>query len=204
MDEAAIIMLVLRLIVPLLILRLPLIGLLTSALIDVADYSFMGDSPHYQQLDKLLDTYYLSFAALTALRWKDTAARRIALGAYLWRVVGVAFVLLADQRWLLMIFPNFFEPIFVFYLLYAYLSKNDKLFTSRWAIAIVTVVLLVPKLVQEYILHIYQPAPDLAPNWVTYVVNHFAWAAVPLYILPPLAVLCYYIWRTRRFKRSSV
>jgi len=188
----------LRLGLPLLILRFPLVGTLLCAGLDVADYSFMGASENYQQLDKLLDTYYLSFAAITVLRWKDNLARKIALGAYTWRVLGVLLVLLADQRWMLMVFPNFFEPFFVFYLLYVHLAKKDTLFTSRWAIVSVTAVLLIPKLIQEYILHIYQPATSQAPAWVTYIVEHFAWAAAPLYILPPAVALAWYVWHARR------
>jgi len=198
MDELAVFVLCLRLGLPLLILRFPLIGTLLCAVVDVADYSFMGTSESYQQLDKLLDTYYLSFAAITVLRWKDGLARKIALGVYAWRVLGVLLVLLADQRWLLMVFPNFFEPFFVFYLLYVYLSKKDVLFTSRWVVITVTAVLLIPKLIQEYILHIYQPAANQAPAWITYIVEHFAWAAAPLYLLPPLVALTYYTWRARR------
>lgn len=200
MDEAAIVTLALRLLIPLLILRFPLTGVLLSALADVTDYSFMGNTTNYQQLDKLLDTYYLSLAAITVLRWKDNLAKRIALCAYAWRVLGVLLIFLTDQRWLLMIFPNFFEPLFVFYLLYVYLSKNNKLFVSGWIIAAVAATLLIPKLIQEYVLHIYQPAPDLAPAWITYLIEHFAWTAIPLYILPPLAILVTCIWRARSKK----
>jgi hypothetical protein len=198
MDEAAVVMLVLRLLVPLLILRFPLIGVILSAGIDVVDYTYLGNLADYQLLDKLLDTYYLSFAAITVLKWKDVVARKIALAAYAWRILGVLLVILTDQRWLLVIFPNFFEPLFVFYLLYVFLSKNNKLFTSRWIVIITVAVLLIPKLIQEYILHIYQPAPALAPQWITYIVDHFAWFAAPLYILPPALVLGWYTWRARR------
>jgi hypothetical protein len=198
MDEAAIVTLTLRLLVPLLILRFPLTGILLSALVDVTDYSFLGSAVNYQQLDKLLDTYYLSLAAITVLRWKDGLAKRIALGAYAWRVLGVLLVLLTDQRWLLMVFPNFFEPLFVFYLLYVYLSKNTKLFTSGWIIAAITVTLLIPKLVQEYVLHIYQPSPESAPAWTTFLIDNLAWTAIPLYILPPIIVLIVCIIQARR------
>lgn len=198
MDEFAIIIILVRLLLPLLILRFPLTGILLSALADVADYSFTRNVTDYQQLDKLLDTYYLSLAAITVLRWKDGVAKRIALGAYIWRVIGLGLVLLTDQRWLLFAFPNFFEPFFVFYLLFVYLSRSTKLMISGWTIALVTITLLVPKLIQEYILHIYQPAPHTAPAWVTYVAEHFAWAALPLYILPLLVVLVAYVVRTKK------
>jgi len=201
MDEAAIILLAMRLLVPLIILRFPLTGVLLSALVDVNDSAFLGSDVDYQQLDKLLDTYYLSLAALTALRWKDGLARRIALGAYAWRSFGVALVFLTDQRWLLMVFPNFFEPLFVFYLLYVYLSKKDRLFTSGWVVAIVAAVLLIPKIVQEYLLHIYLPAPDTTPVWAVYLVDHFAWAALPLYVIPPLAVLVVCVLRAKKAAR---
>jgi hypothetical protein len=198
MDEIAVITIVIRLLLPLLILRFPLIGVLLCAAVDVADYTYIGGLEHYQTLDKLLDTYYLSFAAFTVFKWKDIVARRIALGAFAWRIVGVALVLFTDQRWLLMLFPNFFEPLFVFYLLFVYLSKTDKLMTSKWVVAIVVTALLVPKLVQEYILHIYQPSPSTAPAWAIYIVDNFAWVALPAYLLPLISVLLFYIWRAKR------
>lgn len=200
MDEAAVITLVVRLLIPLLILRFPLTGTLLSALADITDYSFLGTAVNYQFIDKLLDTYYLSLAAITVLRWKDGVAKRIALGAYAWRVIGVALVLFTDQRWLLFVFPNIFEPLFVFYLLYVYLSKNNKLFTSGWVVAFVTITLFVPKLVQEYVLHIYQPNPQAAPQWAITTYDYlaqFAWVAIPLYVLPPLIVLAVCVWRAR-------
>lgn len=203
MDEAAIVVLALRLLIPLIILRFPLTGLLLSAFADVTDYSFIGDMSNYQQIDKLLDTYYLSLAAFTVLRWKDGLAKKIALGAYAWRVIGVALVLLTDQRWLFTVFPNFFEPLFVFYLLYVYLSKNSRLFTSGWVISLVAITLVIPKLVQEYVLHVYLPDSQAAPDWITHMIENFAWAAVPLYLLPPLTVLAVYVWRARAKKTAQ-
>lgn len=203
MDETALLVLGLRLALPLLILRFPLIGVLLCAGLDVIDYSFMGNLADYQLLDKLLDTYYLSFAALTVLRWQDRAARNIALVAYSWRVLGVLLIFLVDQRWLLLTFPNFFEPFFVFYLLYTYLARNKQLFQTASRIVAVTIVLLIPKLIQEYILHIYQPAPQLAPSWITYIANHFAWTAAPLYVLPPLILMGLYVFRDRTRKTAK-
>jgi len=201
MDEAVLIMLALRLLAPLLILRFPLIGILLCAGIDVVDYSFMGSMADYQLLDKLLDTYYLGFAAITVFRWKDVWARRIVLGAYIWRLIGVILVFATDQRWLLMVFPNFFEMFFIFYLLFIHISKHTKLVTSGAITSLIIAVLLIPKLVQEYVLHIYQPSPQTAPGWTTYIIEHFAWAALPLALLPPLVVLAYCIWQARFAKQ---
>lgn len=198
MDEATIIMLVIRLLMPLIILRFPLIGILLCAGSDVVDYPYLGTIENYQLLDKLLDTYYLSFAAIAALRWKDIWVRRIALGAYVWRVIGVALLFATDQRWLLMVFPNFFEMFFIFYLLYIHLSKRTQLISSNAIAGIIIFILLIPKMVQEYILHVYQPSPQSAPNWITYLVEHFAWTALPLTALPPLCVLAYCIWRAKK------
>src|SRR5690554_3989273 len=114
MESIIIAVVAVRLLLPLLILRFPLVGVLLCALVDVYDYHFIGGNGWYQHVDKLLDVYYLSFAAFTVLRWHDVIAKRIALWSYVYRIIGVALVILTDQRWLLVLFPNFFEPFFIF------------------------------------------------------------------------------------------
>lgn len=201
MDEIVIAVIALRLVVPLFILRFPFVGVISCALLDVYDYHFIGQYEWYQAVDKLLDLYYLGFAAFTVLRWQDITSKWIALSAYAYRVVGVVLVMTLDQRWLLMVFPNFFEPFFVFYLLYVYLSKSTQMLTKKWIIAAVVAVLLIPKLVQEYILHVYQPNQEAAPEWVAQVIQmleQVAWIGFPLYVLPPIALLAYLVLKARK------
>lgn len=200
MDEIAIAVIALRLVVPIFILRFPLIGIVACALLDVYDYHFIGGYDWYQTVDKLLDMYYLGFAAFTVLRWQDMTAKWIALCAYTYRSIGVILVIILDQRWLLMVFPNFFEPFFIFYLLFVHLSRSTKMLTKKWIVAAVIAVLLVPKLIQEYVLHIYQPNQEAAPLWIAHLIQHLeqiAWIGIPLYVLPPVLLLVYLVLRAR-------
>lgn len=201
MDEMAIAVIALRFLLPLCILRFPLVGVIACAMLDVYDYHFIGGYEWYQVVDKLLDIYYLGIAAFTVLKWQDITAKWIALSAYLYRVVGVVLTMTLDQRWLLMVFPNFFEPFFIFYLLFVYMSKTTKMLTSRWIAVAVIAVLLLPKLVQEYVLHVYQPNQEAAPVWMTRFIQHLeqiAWVGIPLYVLPPAMLLLYLVFKARR------
>lgn len=199
MEPIIIAVVAVRLLLPLLILRFPLVGVLLCALVDVYDYHFIGGNGWYQHVDKLLDVYYLSFAAFTVLRWHDVIAKRIALWSYVYRIIGVALVILTDQRWLLVLFPNFFEPFFIFYLVFVYVSGTKQMIVSKGVLLLIAASLLIPKLIQEYVLHIYQPNPAMVPEWVTHIVATFQemkGAVILLYLLPPAAALAW-LWLRR-------
>ena len=60
-------------------------------------------------------------------------------------------------RWLLLVFPNLFENFFIFELVRQKYFSHWKLTGKR--LAIVLVILLIPKMIQEYILHFLQLKP---------------------------------------------
>ncbi len=155
---------IVRLVVPLSIVRYPFWGFLLSAYIDVIDYPFLPlqtdtDITSYHIWDKILDTYYLALAAYTSLSWKDPIARKISITSFLYRAFGVLLFVLTQFRPLLFVFPNFFELYFLFYLIYRFFAKKDILFTSRKTEVIVILAILIPKLVQEYFMHVIKTTP---------------------------------------------
>jgi len=106
----------LRLIVPLLILRRPLAGGIAAMLLDATDVIIVeffgpgGMGPHYQNIDKGLDLYYLGLEAYVSLSWVERIPRLISLSLFGIRVVGVVGVALFElsgRRSLLFLFPNF-------------------------------------------------------------------------------------------------
>ena len=160
---------IVRLIVPLFILRWPLGGLIASAIADTLDVVIIaairsGMFEDYTGMDKLLDTYMLVFAAIVAWRWENRFARFAGIALFGYRVVGVAFLQLTDARWVLFLFPSVFDFFYVYHLV-----------TIRWfpalevngyrKLAYVLLILTGMKLVQEFILHIVEFRPLCWLNW---------------------------------------
>ncbi len=159
MTTGQLIVIGLRLVVPLVILRRPLLGGVLAMLLDGADVIIVeffgpgGMGRHYHSLDKVLDLYYLGLEAFVSLRWQERLARRTSVGLYLYRLVGVLLFEVTDIRWLLFAFPNLFENWFLFYLIRCRFFPKLRLDTWR-RIAVTLGLLYVPKLGQEYLLHV--------------------------------------------------
>ena len=160
---------IVRLIVPLLILRWPLGGLIASVVADTLDVVIIaairsGMFDDYTSMDKLLDTYMLVFAAIVAWRWQNRIARFAGIALFGYRVIGVAILQLTDARWVLFLFPSVFDFFYVYHLV-----------TTRWfpalevngyrKLAYVLLILTGMKLVQEFILHIVEFRPLCWLNW---------------------------------------
>lgn len=197
----------LRFLVPLSILRWPLGGVLASIAADVVLSDAVpvsgGSAREYQVWDKVLDTYYLAIAAYVSRWWSDPASRAVAAFAFAYRAVGVVLFITTGTRYLLFLFPNFFENFFVFYLAFRKLSRDDRLFTSSAMGAAVLVSVLVPKLAQEFFMHAAFVRPtDLlqlpTPGWLDALlppgVGPVAVLQWLLYLAPPALVLA---WRVR-------
>lgn len=159
----AIVVIALRIVLPLTILRWPLAGGLLALVIDAVDVvlvdaiaGLLGQPPEfgpvYAQLDKYLDTSYLALEIIVARRWPEANLRRAAYLLFAWRLLGVILFEITVYRPLLVVFPNLFENFFIYVLV-----------TKRWfprfvprtvaQTVLVNVILLVPKELQEYVLH---------------------------------------------------
>lgn len=158
-------LLALRLLAPLTILRWPLVGGIGAMVIDAVDViivdalgadAFWND--YYAEIDKGLDTYYLAIEALVAWRWTNAWARWPALVLFAIRLVGAAAYELTGARALLFVFPNLFENWWLYCVVVARFWPRLTPRSAR-ATGTVLVLLLVPKLVQEYYLHIVQVHP---------------------------------------------
>ena len=154
---------IVRLIVPVFILRWPLAGFIASVVADTIDVVLIaairsGMFEDYTSADKLLDTYMLAFAALASLRWQNRIARSAAIALFGYRVAGVIILQLVGTRWVLFVFPNVFDFFFVYHLM-----------TIRWfpvaevtgyrVLAYVLLILGGMKLFQEFILHVVEFRP---------------------------------------------
>ncbi len=158
----------LRLIIPLLIFRRPLLGGVASISIDAFDANIVhlmgGTFPSYQQIDKFLDTYYLFLEFVVSLAWDHKIAKQTSVILFLYRVVGVILFEVTNARVFLLLFPNLFEYFFLLYLVFKRRCFDSNKVDSWSKIALILVLLYILKLPQEYLLHYQQVSPWL---WVT-------------------------------------
>lgn len=164
MTEGQLIVIGLRLVIPLMILWRPLPGSIIAMLLDAFDVVIVeffgpgGMGDHYHSIDKALDLYYLSLQAWVALSWDDKRIRLVAISLFLYRLVGVVIFEITGWRPTMFIFPNLFEHWFLFVLIRN--SFFPGLLLDSWKrIATWLAILYIPKVVQEYILHVAQAQP---------------------------------------------
>lgn len=155
-----------RLLTSLPIIRYPFEGFIVALEIDKWDWFWLaaGDQPEasqtvYQEWDKFLDLFVLAMGLVASLRWPDAMVRRFLAATFALRVVGVAAFLLTEQRWLLVAFPNVFENLFLMYAVFRLVSGRDHMLEGRRSTALVGLVALAPKLVEEYFLHMLNRRP---------------------------------------------
>ena len=193
MEITALLIIGLRLLVPLLIVRFPLTGLLASGAIDIIDFSVIGHHAWYQPIDKLFDLYYLGFCLYVALKtWRDPIARHLAVGLFAWRTVGVGLLLVGLPEWSLLFFPNLFEMLFGLYVLYRFFGTQPILFTGNRDIATILLAIGIPKLFQELGLHLFVPYPALTPPIVTWFATLPPVVGAAFWLCLPIAALWYY------------
>ena len=196
--EVLTVVVILRVLAPLLILRFPITGVIVASVLDWHDHAFIGNFEHYQIIDKWLDFYFLAICAWTVRGWKDEIAKKLAYGLFWFRAIGVVVLSLTNLEWTLLVFPDLFGFLFIFYIVYAQLSGSKQLFTSWLSTVPVMVVIFIPKMMQEYGLHLAIPYPELAPDWALAVVGWPLTARVVLVSAVPVAAIAFYAIRARR------
>lgn len=160
-DQVIVVVFAVRLVVPLLILRYPLPGIIAAIAADALDgaiFSGVTGAPldGYQNFDKALDTYYLAITYIAIRRtWADPFALRLAGALWYLRLLGVAAFSLTDERALLFLLPATFE-LFVIYYELARTRWNPARLTRRHLLVVAAVGWLAVKLPQEYWIHIAQ------------------------------------------------
>lgn len=171
MGQLAVILL--RLLVPLTILRWPLAGGLISMVLDALDVVlieiFGGSFDSYSALDKGLDTYYLALEVFVSLRW-EPLARWTSVSLFGYRAIGVLAFEVTQTRWLLLVFPNLFENFYIAYLVIRRFAPAFALTPLR--LSALLILLLIPKLGQEYLLHYSEAQPW---DWIKRNVLRDAW-----------------------------
>ena len=164
MNTGALIIIALRLLVPLTILRWPLWGGIAAMLLDGADVVLIELIPggsfgdHYHTLDKLLDSYYLFLELIVALRWDSPWAKWPAVVLFGYRVIGVILFELTRRRVMLFIFPNMFENWWLYCVVTERFWRRVYPHSAK-TVLIPMLLLLIPKMGQEYLLHFAEAQP---------------------------------------------
>lgn len=199
-----------RVLVPLLMLRWPLPGVLLSIFVDVSDFVFVNtQTPEayafYQNWDRAMDAWFYIVSVPMVLKWKDAQARSIAFAFLGYRTLGQVLFFLTQSRSFLFFFGNFYDNFLVLYLGYGLLFKRSRLIDSYLDVVMIGIFLLIPKLIHEYFLHFLQLQP-----WERYDIGGMLGLAgtasdavgvgfwsVLFYVLPFLALFLYFRWKFR-------
>ncbi|MBI2664396.1 hypothetical protein HYX10_03575 [Candidatus Woesearchaeota archaeon] len=160
-GSGTLIVIAVRLLVPLTIFWKPLPGAILSVLADTFDVVLLtligrGFFPDYTKFDKALDWYFMLFMMVKSWQW-EPLAKWTAAALFGWRTAGVALIEATGTRQLLFVFPNLFILWWFFNQIRMQYAPNFKLTPKRVIAALL--ILLIPKLAQEYYLHIFQAQP---------------------------------------------
>jgi hypothetical protein len=205
---------IIRLVLPLAILWFPLPGFLLAAHLDKLDWEWLDmanrsaeEVAFYQVWDKSLDTFHLFLALLVALLWKDRTVRYLAIATFSYRLVGVLIFLGTANHTVLILFPNVFERVFLFYVIFRIFTQRQKMALRPESLAVVMVAISIPKVVEEYWIHAVGDRP-----WHMYTVlpesisssrsEYYLWSLI-LLALPALAMAWLLLIEPRLPHRAS-
>jgi len=185
-----------RLLLPLLIPYVPVVGLLSCLILDAADQTIFQQFPAidldgYQSYDKALDIFYLTVAYLSTFRnWTNVPAFRVSLFLFYYRLVGNLLFELTQERWLLFVFPNTFEYFFLFFEL-CRIRWDQTRMSMKVAIGSAAFIWIVIKLPQEWWIHI-------AELDFTDFVSDYPWTVIPMVIVGVAVIGFAWWWITHK------
>jgi hypothetical protein len=147
-----------RIIGSLIVLRWPFWGAFIAIGVDLTDlllFDLLSGGPapaYYQTFDKWADQVYLLAFLIVAVRDFRPLEKWVAVGLYLFRMVGFVAFELGAPREVLFLFPNVFEFWVVAVIVLMRLRPAFAFTPARAAASLV--VLTAAKLVQEWALHV--------------------------------------------------
>ncbi len=141
------------------VLRWAFFGALLAIVVDFSDLFMMnliqlGGVGNYQTFDKWVDQVYMLAFLWVAVRQWDGPGRTVAIWLFAFRAVGFFAFEFTESRWVLMLFPNVFEFWFVGIAAQRHWWPDYEFSGKR--IFVWLIVCTVLKLMQEYVLHVWQ------------------------------------------------
>lgn len=154
------IIIAIRILVPLTILRWNLLGSILAIIADnldvvILDLLGVRDFRYYDRVDKTLDTYFYLIQGYTLFFWNNKLARNIGISLLIYRLIGFVMYMITDLQMLLFVFANVFEFFYMYYLIYKKIFHKEPFEKLLDALPTLSVLLLF-KLLQEYMLHVAQ------------------------------------------------
>ena len=131
-------------------------------------YGFLSDIP-YHMLDKIFDMWYLFFEFLIVRQWIDILARRTGTFLFAWRFIGFLIFEITGLRAAFFFAPNIFEYFFLAILVIK--KFNKKFILSVKSLVIILLIVGIPNLIKEYIMHFKYPDQ----TWNFFRDNVFYW-----------------------------
>jgi hypothetical protein len=170
----AIIIVLIRLLVPLTIFRWPFFGGIASMFGDAADvmifekFGYDGLYNVYHTFDKIFDMYYLFIEFLIVLTWANKLAKRTGITLFVWRFIGFVLFEITQVRAVLFFTPNIFEFFFLTWAGIMLFNPKFKLTTKR--LVIILLLVGIPNIFKEYYMHYLA-----IPTWDILRNNVFWW-----------------------------
>ncbi len=162
-----ILVVVIRLLIPLTILRWNLFGSVLAIIADnldvvILDLLGVKEFAPYNRVDKFLDTYMYLIQGYTLFFFANKHSfssnkfvKKLGIFLLAYRLVGVVIYELTDIRALLFVFPNLFIFFYMYYLIFKKIFKKEPFINLKSALPALSV-LLILKLGHEYMLHVAQ------------------------------------------------
>lgn len=164
LSTGAIIVISIRLVGPLLIFRYWLVGGIVAMVLDTADVILIdalglgGFGGNYAEIDKINDSYYYVIEFIVALRWTNRWMTIPAIGLFVFRVIGAILFEVTHDHVMLFFFPNMFENWWLYCVVV--MKWFPKAIPHSWkSVMVPMLILLVPKMGQEYLLHYSEAHP---------------------------------------------
>jgi len=157
-DVAAVIVILLRTLIPLTIFRFPLLGGILAMLADALDVMMFNgfgagflDNVPYQIFDKTFDIYYLSIEFFVMRKWVDKLAKKAGSILYSWRLIGFVLFVITGIEEMFLYAPNIFEFFFLAMLIIWKFDKKFRLNGKR--LIVILLIVGIPNIIKEYIMH---------------------------------------------------
>jgi len=145
----------LRIFFPITIFYIPLIAIISSLLLDTFDAEFASRSSichsKYEIIDKILDFWWYFWILIFSLVYFKGFIFLLFI-LFIYRAIGTVLFLRTKKRYLLFIFPNLFENVFL--LLFATRYYHWVKFITQDNILYFIIGISLLKLIQEFWLHI--------------------------------------------------
>lgn len=164
MSTGMIIVISIRIIVPLIIFRWWFVGAIVAMVADTSDVILIdalgmgGFGGNYAEVDKLMDSWYYVIELIVALRWTNNWMVYPAVGLFVFRVIGAILFEITGNHVMLFYFPNMFENWWLYCVVVMKWFPNLVPHSVK-SVVVPMLILLVPKMAQEYLLHFSEAHP---------------------------------------------